>query len=151
MDADAPAVMLLATANVAPNCEVPNMLVPDPISLAMKMIKQGQELLSKAADLLNSVGGGTPSTTVVGAITESKAGEGMKAAYASLLPKLVALSVTIHEMSDAEYREWQNRLTADEFFEFIKIQDTQETFQAAVSEGKRMAQVPFPADGVNCA
>lgn len=127
------------------------MPVPDPISLAMNMIKQGQELLSKAAAMLNSGGGGTPVAPIDVVDAGSNATEVKKAAYASLLPKLVILSETIHGMSDDEYREWPNTLTADEFFEFIRIQDTQETFLAAVSEGKRLEQMPSATDRVHCA
>ena len=124
------------------------MTVPDPISLAMSLIKQGQELLSKASAILISQGGGTLPAPVEVANAEPNAAEVKKAAYASLLPKLLVLSETIDAMSDDEYREWPNTLTADEFYEFIRIQDKQETFQAAVSEAKRLARAPKLADGI---
>lgn len=124
------------------------MTVPDPISLAMNLIKQGHELLAKAAANLHTQGGGTPPAPVGVANASSKAAEVKKAAYASLLPKLLVLSETIDTMSDDEYRAWPNTLTADEFYEFIRIQDTQATFQAAVSEAKRLTQAPKLADGI---
>lgn len=124
------------------------MTVPDPISLAMNLIKQGHELLTKAATILHTQGGGTPPAPVGATNASSRAAEVKKTAYASLLPKLLVLSETIDAMSDDEYRAWPNTLTADEFYEFIRIQDTQETFQAAVSEAKRLTQAPKLADGI---
>lgn len=57
--------------------------------------------------------------------------------YASLLPKLLMLAGTVDDMSDAEYNDWVNALHEDEFFAFIAVSHTQESFLAAVAEAKR--------------
>jgi hypothetical protein len=57
--------------------------------------------------------------------------------YASLLPKLLNLTGTVDDMSDDQYGEWVNSLTEEEFFAFIAVSHTKESFLAAVAEAKR--------------
>jgi hypothetical protein len=60
-----------------------------------------------------------------------------EAAYKRLLPKLLALSETIDDMSDDQYGEWVNRLPKDEFFEFIGVSHDKESFKAAVAAARQ--------------
>lgn len=60
-----------------------------------------------------------------------------EAAYKRLLPKLLALSETIDDMSDDQYGEWVNTLPKDEFFEFIGVSHDEDSFRAAVAAARQ--------------
>lgn len=60
-----------------------------------------------------------------------------EAAYKRLLPKLLALSESIDDMSDDQYGEWVNTLPKDEFFEFIGVSHDEESFSAAVAAARQ--------------
>ena len=57
-------------------------------------------------------------------------------AHDMLMPKILALSDVIDDMSDDEWGEWINALPKEEFFEFIAVSGTAESFWQAVAFAK---------------
>lgn len=68
-----------------------------------------------------------------------------EAAYKRLLPKLLALSEMIDDMSDDQYGEWVNALPKDEFFEFVGVSHDKESFRAAVDAARQQVAKSRPA------
>lgn len=112
---------------------------------AHRLLEDANVSIQKAISLLRTSGQGAladqiePISPIATPDTGCARDEG---AYKKLLPKILALADVIDDMSDDQWGDWINSLPKEEFFEFIGVSDTAESFWLAVAEAKSNAGLP---------
>lgn len=103
---------------------------------ALRLLEDAGSSIQKAVDLLRGTGQSTLAEQVAkaaipstGAVREWR----NEQAFKMLLPKLLVLASTIDDMSDDQYGDWIDALPKDEFFEFIGVSGTEDSFRSALA------------------
>lgn len=109
---------------------------------AIRLLEEGNANIQKAIALLR-VSGQNALADQIEPVANIPAPESISAldegAYQRLLPKLLELADVIDDMSDDQWGGWINALPKDEFFQFIAVSNTAESFWQAVAEAKSNA------------
>lgn len=122
------------------------------VSGALRLLEEAAGSIQRAMDLLRNSGQTDLADQISangGLVTPAPSkpdGARNNEAYQALLPKLLAMTDHIDEMTDEDWGEWVNGLPQDEFLEYITVADTRESLLAAVAEARSQAA----AAGVAC-
>lgn len=110
------------------------------VSGALRLMEEAAGNIQRAMDLLRNSGQADLAgqiSAIGGLVTPAPSkpdGARNNEAYQALLPKLLAMTDHIDDMTDEDWGEWVNGLPEDEFLEFITVADTRESLLAAVAE-----------------